>query len=75
MYLYKENVEKSFSQKVLKTYGWNLLVWDLPCMQQASYLKGGPLMWMLPLYMQVNKKSDYDYDKVVKHLLNRNFVP
>ena len=24
------------------------LVWDLSCMQQASYLKGGPLMWMLP---------------------------
>ena len=24
------------------------LVWDLPCLQQASYLEGGPLMWMLP---------------------------
>ena len=36
------------------------LVWDLPCMQQASYLKGGPLMWMLPLYLHVNQKSDYD---------------
>ena len=36
------------------------LVWDLPCMQQASYLEGGPLMWMLPLYLHVNKKSDYD---------------
>ena len=24
------------------------LVWDLPCMQQASYLEGAPLMWMLP---------------------------
>ena len=22
------------------------LVWDLPCVQQASYLEGGPLMWM-----------------------------
>ena len=29
-------------------------------MQQASYLEGGPLMWMLPLYLQVNQKSDYD---------------
>ena len=28
--------------------------------QQASYLEGGPLMWMLPLYLHVNKKSDYD---------------
>ena len=36
------------------------LVWDLPCMQQASYLEGGPLMWMLPLSLHVNQKSDYD---------------
>ena len=36
------------------------LVWDLPCVQQASYLVGGPLMWMLPLYLHVNQKSDYD---------------
>ena len=35
------------------------LVWDLPCVQQASYLEGGPLMWMLPLYLHVNQKSDY----------------
>ena len=33
------------------------LVWDLPCVQQASHLEGGPLMWMMPLY--VNQKSDY----------------
>ena len=32
------------------------LVWDLPCVQQVSYLEGGPLMWMLPLYLHVNKK-------------------
>ena len=36
------------------------LVWDLPCVQQASYLEGGPLIWMLPLYLHVNWKSDYD---------------
>ena len=36
------------------------LVWDLPCMQQASYLEGGPLVWMLPLYLHVNQKSNYD---------------
>ena len=29
-------------------------------MQQASYLEGGPLVWMLPLYLHVNQKSDYD---------------
>ena len=31
------------------------------CMQQASYLEGGLLMWMLPLYLHVNKKSDDDF--------------
>ena len=36
------------------------LVRDLPCLQQASYLEGGPLTWMLPLYLHVNKKSDDD---------------
>ena len=33
-------------------------------MRAASQLSGrGPLMWMLPLYLHVNKKSDYDYDE------------
>ena len=36
------------------------LVWDLPCMQQASCLEGGWLMWMLPLYLHINQKSNYD---------------
>ena len=45
------------------------LVWDLPCVQQASYLEGGPLMWMLPLYLHVNQKSDYDYDMMNTHNL------
>ena len=38
------------------------LVWDLPCMQQANYLEEGPLIWMLPLNLHVNQKSDYDDD-------------
>ena len=42
------------------------LVWGLPCMQQASYLEGGPLMWMLPLNLHVNQKSDYDDDDSVR---------
>ena len=25
-------------------------------------MEGGPLMWMLPLYLHVNQKSDYDDD-------------
>ena len=31
---------------------------DLLCMQLASYLEGGSLMWMMPL--NLNQKSDYD---------------
>ena len=36
------------------------LVRDLPCVQQASFLEGGPLMWMLPLYLHIYQKSDHD---------------
>ena len=31
-------------------------------MQQASYLEGGPLVWLLPLYWHVNQNSDDDDD-------------
>ena len=31
-------------------------------MHLASYLEGGPLMWMMPLHLHVNQKSDYDDD-------------
>ena len=30
------------------------------CVQLARYLEGGPLMWMMPLQLHVNQKSDYD---------------
>ena len=39
------------------------LMWNLPCKQQASYLEGGPLMLMLPQYLeevQGIQKSDDD---------------
>ena len=36
------------------------LVWDLPCVQQASCLEVGPLLWIWPLYLHVNQKSDDD---------------
>ena len=29
------------------------LMWGLPCVQQASFLEGGQLMWMMPLYLHV----------------------
>ena len=33
---------------------------DLLCVQLASYLDRGPLMWMMPLHLHVNQKSDYN---------------
>ena len=38
------------------------LVLDLQCVQQASYLEGGPLLWILPLYLHVNQNTDDDDD-------------
>ena len=35
-------------------------MWDLLCVQVANYLDGGPLMWMMPLQLHVNKKHDDD---------------
>ena len=32
---------------------------DLLCVQPTSYLEGGPLMWMMPLYWHVYQKYDY----------------
>ena len=50
------------------------LVWDLPCVQQASYLEGGPLVWMLPLYLHVNQKSDYDDDEIWNMKIFMHFI-
>ena len=33
---------------------------DLLCVQLASYLESGPLMWMMPLHLHINQKSGYD---------------
>ena len=32
-------------------------------MQLAIFLEGGPLMWMMPLQLHVNQKSEYDDDE------------
>ena len=35
-------------------------------MPAASQLPGkGPLMWMMPLHLHLNRKSDYDDDKLI----------
>ena len=33
------------------------LVLDLPCLQLASYLEGGPLLWMMLLHLHVSQKE------------------
>ena len=53
-------------------------------MQQASYLEGVPLMWMLPLYLHVNQKSDdpddddelhhWYIEKMLKHNVLHNIA-
>ena len=37
-------------------------------MQQAGCLEGGPLLWIWPLYLHVNKKSDDDDNDVCVNL-------
>ena len=46
------------SEKVTKFVSkcWKLITED------SSYLERGPLMWMMPLHLRVNQKSDYDDD-------------
>ena len=65
-----ENGSSRLSTLVIEICGD--LVWDLPCMQQASYLEGGPVMWMLPLYLHVNQKSDYDDDRKLEYHSNQH---
>ena len=36
-------------------------------MQQASYLEGGPLLWILPLYLHIYQKSNDDDDDDKHH--------
>ena len=58
----KTAVSGSSPQLTLKKGAPGDQVWDLLCMQLASYLERGPLMWMMPLHLHVNQKSDYDDD-------------
>ena len=37
--------------------------------QEGGPLEGGPLVWMLPLYLHVNQKSDYDDDMMSHHTI------
>ena len=66
-----ENGRSRLSTLMINTPGD--LVWDLPCMQQASYLEGGPLMWMLPLYLHVNKNPMIMMTMMMMHLHAKNY--
>ena len=45
-------------------------------MRAASQIPGrGPLMWMMPLHLHINQKSDYDdYDELGIFLYNSRFL-
>ena len=62
--LRKPAVSVSSRQLTLKkgAPGDQVWLWDLLCVQLASYPQRGPLMWMMPLHLHVNQKSDYDDD-------------
>ena len=50
---------------------WETTQYRLKCVQQASCLEGGPLLWIWPLYLHVNQKSDDDDDEYcLKESLN-----
>ena len=55
----KTAVSGSSPQLTLKKGAPGDQVWDLLCVQLASYLERGPLMWMMPLHLHVNQKPDY----------------
>ena len=38
---------------------------EIICVQLASYLQGGQLMWMMHLH--INEKSDYGYDGLTEN--------
>ena len=44
-------------------------VLDLLCVQLTSYPEGGPFMWMTPLHLHVNQKSNSDYMMILCRLL------
>ena len=56
----KTAVSGSSPQLTLKKGAPGDQVWDLLCVQLASYLERGPLMWMMPLHLHINQNSDYD---------------
>ena len=70
----KTAVSGSSPQLTLKKGAPGDQVWDLLCVQLASYLERGPLMWVMPLHLHVNKKSDYD-DMMIFHNWQLYFRP
>ena len=44
-------------------------------MQQASCLEGGPLLWIWPLYLHVNQKSDDDDDDDIQKSWAQGVLP
>ena len=71
----REGLQKVEALSYLPSWQTLLEIWselDLPCVQQASYLERGLLMWMFPLYLHVNQKSDDDDDDTANIFLCGN---
>ena len=41
------------------------LVRDLPCVQQASYLEGGPLIWMLTFFYITKENKTHSVFSII----------
>ena len=50
------------------------MVWDLPCMQQASYLEGTHWCGCFSCSLHVNKKSDDDDDDYDDSVVSYRFA-
>ena len=64
-----------FSIRYKKNCPWIFLVtpFYLPCVQQASCLEGGPLLWILPLYLHINQKSNDNDDPFLSETLQDHY--
>ena len=51
-------------------FGYTLLTKVLTMLALTSYLEGGLLMWMMPMHLHVNQKSDCDNDDEFQPLMD-----
>ena len=57
---WKELTEKEWREwKLMTVDPRDRSTWRSAMRAVSSYMEGGPLMWMMPIHLHINKKSDY----------------